>query len=541
MLVLDLLRPFFDGSYAPHGYCLLWQPELVWTHVVADALIALAYFSIPIVLVALVRRRADIDFGWVFWLFALFIMACGLTHVMSIWTLWHGNYGVEAVVKVITAIASVATAIMLWPLLPKALALPSPRSLRAANAELAAMISERDSALAKMRDEMAQRERAETALLQSRKLEALGQLSGGIAHDFNNLLQAISGNLELMEKFGSDPDRVQRWGRNALKAIEHGKALTGQMLAFSRVQKLTMGPVRVSTLIDEIANLLQNSIGPTNRLAIDPIDPDLVMTTDKAQIELALLNLAINARDAMPRGGDVKISAQARSGRVHPDLPKGDYVEIIVSDTGVGMLPEVLERAMEPFFTTKTVGEGTGLGLSMVFGVARQSGGGVVLQSRPGEGTTVSLFLPRSPIPAEDDRSDPAQPSAAQDLAGRTVLMIDDDDTVREAMVEALSETKAKVVSASSGDSGLQHLRHMRPDLLIVDFAMPDINGAEVAALARATYADLPVLVVTGHAISEELEAIAGPGVQVLRKPFTIEALLRAVAGLLPREINGIS
>lgn len=530
----DMLRAFFDGSYAPHGYCLLWQPELIWTHVIADALIALAYFSIPLVLIALVKKRVDFDFGWVFWLFALFITACGFTHVMSIWTLWHSSYGVEAVVKVVTAAASVATAIMLWPLLPKVLALPSPRALRTANAELAATISERDSALARMRDEMAQRELMEAALLQSRKLEALGQLSGGIAHDFNNLLQAIGGNLELMAKFSNDPDRVQRWSRNAHKALDHGKTLAGQMLAFSRVQKLTMGPVEIAGLISGMTDLLQNSIGPTNRLEIDPVDPDLVAMTDEGQIALALLNLAINSRDAMPRGGTVRISAHARSGQVHPDLSQGDYVEIVVDDSGVGMLPEVLERALEPFFTTKAVGEGTGLGLSMVFGVARQSGGTVALRSKPGEGATISLFLPRTRIPAKVRPTAGKQAIPMQDLSDRQLLLIDDDDQVREMIADTLTDTGARVISAASGEAGLRHLQKLRPDLMIVDFAMPEMNGAEVTSLARATYAGLPVLVVTGHAISEELDAVTGPDVRVLRKPFTLDSLLNAISEMLP-------
>lgn len=531
----NLLRPFFDGSYAPHGYCLLWQPELIWTHVITDTLIAAAYFSIPLVLIVLVRRRADIAFGWVFWLFAVFITACGLTHVMAIWTLWNGSYGVEALIKVVTAVASVATAITLWPMLPKALALPSPATLRAANAELAATIAERDMALARMREEMAQREQAETALLQARKLEALGQLSGGIAHDFNNVLQAVGGNLELIERGSHDPDRMTRWTRNALKAVGHGKSLTGQMLAFSRVQALAVTTVMIAPMVTGMADLIRGSIGPTNRLEIDPIDPTLAVTTDVAQIELAILNLAINARDAMPRGGVVRIAAHARSGKVHPDLPKGDYVEIIVADDGVGMLAEVLDRALEPFFTTKAVGEGAGLGLSMVFGVARQSGGTVALQSQPGMGTTVSLFLPRAAPVALDAMGgeDEGGAGGALTLAGRNILLIDDDDDVRATVLEMLSEADARVISANSGDAGLQHLRHKRPDLMIVDFAMPGMNGAEVATLARATYVGLPVLIVTGHARSAELDAVAGQGVGVLRKPFTADALIRAGNALL--------
>ncbi|ARS25749.1 ATP-binding protein [Sphingomonas sp. KC8] len=536
-MMTDLLRPFFDGSYAPHGYCLLWQPELIWTHVITDTLIAGAYFSIPLVLIVMIRRRADIAFGWVFWLFAMFITACGVTHVMGIWTLWNGNYGVEALVKVVTAVVSVATAITLWPLLPKVIALPSPKMLRVANAELAATIAERDAALVRMHEEMTQRELAETALLQARKLEALGQLSGGISHDFNNVLQAVGGNLELIGRGSHDPERMARWTRNAMKAVQHGKSLAGQMLAFSRVQALAVTTVTIAPMVAGMADLIRGSIGPANRLEIDPIDPALAVTTDMAQIELAILNLAINARDAMPRGGTLRVAAHARTGKVHADLPKGDYVEISVADDGVGMLPEVLDRALEPFFTTKAVGEGAGLGLSMVFGVARQSGGTVALRSQPGTGTVVSLFLPRVAAVAANIAGDDPEygtgEAVAATLAGRSILLIDDDDDVRATVLEILSEAEARVISANSGDAGLQHLRHMRPDLMIVDFAMPGINGAEVATLARATCVGLPVLIVTGHARSAELDAVAGQGVGVLRKPFTADALIRTASGLV--------
>lgn len=530
----DILKPFLDGSYAPHGYCLLWQPELVWTHVVADSLIALAYFSIPIALISFVRKRKDIAFSWIFWLFALFIMACGATHVMSIWTLWNGSYGIEALIKVVTALASVATAVILWPLIPRALALPSPAHLREVNADLERMVEERDRAIAALKEQSLQRENAEAALVQSQKLEAVGQLTGGIAHDFNNLLQAIAGSLELTLSKPDDPARVTRWSQNALKAVESGKTLTSRLLAFSRVQKLALTPTRLAPLIEEMADIIQRSIGPMIRLEIAPIDPGAGVITDKTQLELALLNLAINARDAMPDGGTLSIAAQPRSGKIHTELGDGDYLEIRVTDTGTGMNPETLQRVFEPFFTTKGTGKGTGLGLSMVFGVVTQSGGTVTIESELGKGTTVSLLLRRAAeteLPAHGGES--AGPVQLGDLSGRIVLLIDDDERVREVMTDALTDAGARVVAAANGEEGLKRFAAQRPDIVIVDFAMPGMNGAEVARRVRAVDAMLPVLIVSGFAQTTSLAELTGPDFDLLRKPFRNSDLLRATQHLL--------
>jgi signal transduction histidine kinase len=530
----NLLRPFLDGSYAPHGFCLLWQPELVWSHVIADGLIAASYFSIPAALVVLTRRRRDLAFSWIFGLFALFILACGTTHLLAIWNLWNGNYGIEALVKIVTAAASVTTAAMLWPLLPRAIALPSPAALRAANADLAAMVVQRDAALAEMREQIAQRERAEAALLQAQKLEAVGQLTGGIAHDFNNLLQALGGNLELINSRPDDPAKVQRWSGNALRAIATGKSLAARLLAFSRTQRLSLDDVPLAALIEGMSELVERSLGPLSRLDVRPCPPDVTVRADAAQLELAILNLAINARDAMPGGGMFQIAVTLRALNAHPDVPPGDYVQIDVTDTGTGMPPEVLARAIEPFFTTKERGRGTGLGLSMVFGVVTQSGGAVSIESTPGDGTTVSLLLKRGADRAGAGvAAGAADARTGIDLDGRTIVLIDDDEQVRRALEEILTGHRAEVISAADGRRGLEQLQRRGADMMIVDFAMPEMNGAEVARHARSLLPTLPILIVTGYSETAKIDAIGGEALPVLRKPVDAAALLDTVGRLL--------
>ncbi|MET0308434.1 MAG: response regulator [Sphingomonas sp.] len=530
-----LFAAFSNGSYAPHGYCLLWQPGLIWTHVIADAVIALAYFSIPVALITLIRKRRDLDFGWVFWCFAVFILACGGTHLMAIWTLWQPVYGLEAAVKVVTAVASIVTAIVLWPLLPKAIALPSPLKLSAANAELAAIIVERDAALQELREQIAQREDIEAALLQSQKLEAVGQLTGGIAHDFNNLLQAVAGNLELIARKPDDADRVVRWSASALDAVERGRIVTGQLLAFSSKQRLDVSSVRLAELIGGMRGLAERAVAPLSTLRVDPIDPSWNVETDPLQLELALLNLAFNARDAMPDGGILTISAVRRSGVVAPDLPAGDYVALTVADTGTGMPPEVAKRAVEPFFTTKGVGRGTGIGLSMAFGVARQSGGALIIDSEVGRGTAITLFLPLAATEPVRAVQDDAARDTRADLTGYRMVLVDDDTQVRATLADMLRTAGAVVEEAHDGNSGVALVKARRPDLLVVDFAMPGMSGADVARLVREEDATLPVIVVTGYAESETLDSIAGPQVSVLRKPFESHQLLRRIADMLGR------
>ncbi|MDV2982940.1 UNVERIFIED_CONTAM: ATP-binding protein [Methylobacteriaceae bacterium AG10] len=408
--MLELLRRLWEvENLSPHGICLLWRPELIWTHVVSDSLIAFAYFSIPVGLAYFVSRRRDVVFGWMFWSFAVFITACGATHLMAIWTLWVPDYGLEAAVKLFTGLASIGTAVALWLLMPKALTLPSPTQLRQANEALEARIRERDAALAALEAAIAERQRTEELLRQSQKMEAIGQLTGGVAHDFNNLLNVVLLNLDRVERGLPEEGPLRRQLRDAVKGAERAATMTHKLLAFARRQPLSPVSTDVNAQIASFAEFLRGTIGSRIRLETD-LAPDLPrVSIDPNQLENAILNLAVNARDAMPEGGTLTLATRP--------LPDGDGLAVEVSDTGTGMPPEVEARAFEPFFTTKPLGQGTGLGLSQVFGFAQQSGGNASFVRGDRPGTTVRLSFPaQAPAAARPAATRPA-PAAESGFA----------------------------------------------------------------------------------------------------------------------------
>jgi signal transduction histidine kinase len=392
-------------------------------------------------------------------------------------------------------------------------------------------------ALLVLRD-MAERRRTEEALRQSQKMEAIGQLTGGIAHDFNNLLTAIIGNVDLIRTRSVGNDRIQRLASNALEAARRGAKLSSQLLAFSRNQRMEVEPVSLTQLLGGMSDLLTQSVGPSISLTthVDP-DADSVLS-DVNQLELALLNLAVNARDAMPRGGKLEIDVRPASHGDIRGLPKRPYVAISVTDTGTGMPEHIRARAMEPFFTTKPVGQGTGLGLSQVYGVVRESGGVMHIDSTPDQGTTVRLILPAAPPVAvpQDARGEtaPTIPSPSANVATR-ILLVDDDPQVRRFIAESLRTLGFLVTDVASGEAALAALRQNAFDLLLADFAMPGMNGAELVREARRVRADLRVLIVSGYANSAELENVLGDA-RILRKPFAVAELSSAVAQALARK-----
>ncbi|MFB6451597.1 PAS domain S-box protein [Bradyrhizobium tunisiense] len=625
---------------SPHGICLLWEPQLIWLHVVADACIAAAYFSIPFALAILVTKRRDLKFGWVYWAFAVFIMACGLTHVLSIYTLWVPIYGIEGIVKAATAVASVFTAAALWPLLPKILTIPSPFELRQVQAALEEEeIKSRDATLLlqqvsdaqrAMRDSVARltaivetavdgvilfdaqdrillfnpacerlfgysaeevmgwnvsmlmpeadassdnatrhfatggesvglrkdgstfpmdlsvgqaqqdgelifvgivhdltaRKLTEQQLQQAQKMETVGQLSGGIAHDFNNLLTVIIGNAEhLSEQLKARPD-LRRFADDICQSGERGAELTQRLLAFSRRQLLQPQLIDCRGLLDSMFKLLKRTLREDIEIRTSTGPGTIVAFADRAQLESAVLNLALNAQDAMPAGGHLTLSTELTEidddyGALHPEVAAGAYALISVTDDGEGMTPDVMARAFEPFFTTKEVGKGSGLGLSMVYGFAKQSGGHISIYSEIGLGTTVRIYLPRA-----DTGQSQADPSDGEDAAPRgyeTILIAEDDPFVRSSVVRRVEALGYRVVAAVNGKEALQQL-HTDPsiDMLFTDIVMPGgMNGWELSDQARRIRPGLPVLFTSGYALETLVEQGRAPAQAiVLTKPY---------------------
>jgi PAS domain S-box-containing protein len=381
---------------------------------------------------------------------------------------------------------------------------------------------------------------AEDALRQSHKMEAVGQLTGGIAHDFNNLLTGIIGSLDLMQRKaarGQTAD-TERYVRAATVSAERAAALTQRLLAFARRQPLDPKLVEPGALVAGMRDLIRQSLSETIRFDLKTGDEAWATRCDPNQLESALLNLVINARDAMPDGGELVIAvgmASIDERSAAPSRPAGDYVTVAVRDTGHGMAPDIIAKVFEPFFTTKPIGAGTGLGLSMIYGFARQSAGFVTIESEVDAGTTVTLHLPRvegvavsAPTPAEAEAAAPMRD-------GGRILVVEDEPLVRAVIVDALEEAGHQVLEAEDGTAGLCVLRQDGPvDLLITDVGLPGINGREFADASRALDPSLPVLFVTGyaHAATGDDDWLA-PGMEIVTKPFAVDTLTERVRRIL--------
>lgn len=505
---------FDDSALTAHGFCLLWEPGLIWTYTLADAGIALAYFSIPAVLIIIARKRADLVFRPMLWLFAAFILLCGTTHWLDIITLWLPWYGIEAVVKAATAIVSVWVAMSLWWYLPHFLKMPSHAQLQAANEAL-----------------LASREQ----LAQAQKMEAVGQLTGGIAHDFNNMLQVITGSLELIERRierGKVED-IPRYLGAIRHASERAARLTNRLLAFARRQALQPRRVEPFHLIEGMRELVERTVGPGVRVEMTSDAPDAPILCDPSQFESAFVNLVLNARDAMPNGGDLRIVVSERNltseELADRDIAPGPFVEIALRDSGDGMPPDVLQRAFEPFFTTRGSARAIGLGLSQVYGFMRQSGGFVRIESTTGAGTTAHLYFPRAvgeAVPEFIESSDRAPRDEKQAMTQR-ILLVDDEFEVRAQIALALRDLGFSVEEAADGSSGLRLFQTDRDfDLIVTDVGMPGLNGRQFADAARALEPKMPILMITGYAGKEIDQLQHMTNVEILRKPFALNQLI---------------
>ncbi|GAA3902512.1 PAS domain-containing sensor histidine kinase [Sphingomonas limnosediminicola] len=370
-------------------------------------------------------------------------------------------------------------------------------------------------------------EQAQEALRQSQKLEAMGQLTGGVAHDFNNLLTPITGTLDLLQRRNFGDERTQRQIAGALASAERAKVLVQRLLAFARRQPLQLAGVDIVRLVGEIADLIASTSGPKIKVELDLANDSSAAFADANQLEMALLNLAVNARDAMPDGGLLTIAVnKVVIGAGHRSkLATGEYVRLAVSDTGVGMDEETLVRAIEPFFSTKGIGQGTGLGLSMVHGLALQLGGALTLASRSGVGTTAELWLRAAPSAAAPSLS--RTHGADDDLQVGTVLLVDDEELVRESTADMLSDMGFNVIQARSAECAMKLISEgLQPDLVVTDHLMPGMSGTDLAFAMREKWPGKPVLIVSGYAETAGMD----PNLPRLTKPFRRRDLAAAIS-----------
>jgi len=420
---------------------------------------------------------------------------------------------------------------------------------RKAGRELETAYRELSAANAELVSQMASRAAAENQVRQMQKMEAVGQLTGGIAHDFNNMLAVVIGNLNLVQRRlaqspakGSDP-KIGGFVDSALEGANRAAALTGRLLAFSRQQPLQPQPIEPNRLVSGMSDLLARTLGETIMVETVLAAGAWRTQTDATQLESALVNLAVNGRDAMPEGG--RLTIETANAYLDSDYAvaegarPGQYVMIAVTDTGCGMTQEVIDRALEPFFTTKSVGKGTGLGLSQVYGFVRQSGGHLKIYSEPGQGTTVKIYLPRLFAP-EAPAEPPKPPAPAAPSDRHTVLLVEDDERVRAFTEEALRDLGYDVISVENANEALARVaRAQDVDLLLTDVIMPDTNGRELADQVLRLRPGLPVLYMTGFTRNAVVHnGMLDPGVNFMAKPFTVDQLAAKVREALEQAVD---
>jgi PAS domain S-box-containing protein len=644
---------FSSADLTPHGFCLLWRKDLLLLNTASDAAIGLSYYVIPVALTYFVLKRQDIVFGLLFWMFAAFILACGTTHVIEIWTIWHPAYGLQGAIKLITAAASVATAVVVWGLMPRALALPSPSQYLEVRTALSSEIEQRQEVsealietkqrqelliesvtdyaiisldlngfvrdwnkgaerikgyraeevvgrhfsmfyapedckrglpaksledaerkgryeaeglrvrkdgmqflanvviqpiydrsgahvgFVKITRDITQRRELEERLRQSQKMEAIGQLTGGVAHDFNNHLTVILANLDVSRRTMADPERLARGLDSAIQGAERAASLTAHLLAFARRQPLKPEVIDIGRLLTRTSGLLERALG--ERIKIETIRSGGLWPAycDTAQLETALLNLAVNSRDAMPEGGKLTLEVANAFldddyAAANPDVKPGPYVMVAVTDTGFGMSREIMQRAFDPFFTTKPEGQGTGLGLSQVFGFIKQSGGHVKLYSELGQGTTVKLYIPKAPGESNHVLDTPTDEQTAGGI-GETVLVVEDDEDVRAAAATMIGELGYSVIAADSPEQALHILGEQPVTLVFTDVVMPGpITSRELADRARELQPGVKVLFTSGYTQNAVVHGgRLDDGVELISKPYRRDQLARRLRRLL--------
>jgi signal transduction histidine kinase/ActR/RegA family two-component response regulator len=542
---------FSDPDFMPHGMCYLWRPGILSLHVISDALITLAYFSIPFTLLYFVHERKDLQFNWMFVCFAVFIVACGATHLLEIWVIWVPAYWLSGTVKAITAMASVPTAIMLARLVPQALQLPSPSALKTANAELEREIAERKRAEAdirKMNDRLEERvaertrelekanstlRQTQLAVMQHERLRALGQMASGIAHDINNALSpAVLNCRALLERRDGVEGDLREFLTDIHRSVEDVMHTVTRMTEFYRAREpqFVPAPVPVSHILEQVVDLTRprwHDMAQEQGMVIDlemQVTPNLPMILGvESEIRHALMNLILNAVDAMPEGGELllRVSAAAKS------------VIVEVCDTGSGMTEEVRGKCLEPFFTTKGQ-RGTGLGLAMVYGMIQRHEAEIEIFSAPGKGTTMRLTFPACAAQGLTGQRAPV-PSPA---SSARILVVDDDQRVSKSLRRVLEADGHRVTVADGGQAGIDTFlaatgRGESFSVVISDLGMPHIDGRRVAAAVKAASPKTPIVLLTGWGYSmRENGDLPSHVDHLLSKPPDVDELRLAISKL---------
>ena len=566
--MVEFFRQLFSTDiFMPHGMCFAWDPGVLWLNVLSDSAIAAAYYAIPFLLFYFVKKRRDMGFNPIFVAFGVFILACGTTHLLGAVTVWTPAYRLDGLVKAITALASAATLLMLIPMMPALVKLPSPSAMereiverraaeeevRRMNAELEGRVAARTAELAEsvakeksaadslraanddLQREMQRRHEVEDQLIQAQKMEAVGRLAGGVAHDFNNLLTAILGYAELLSgQVERDPEALD-YAAEITRAAERASALTNQLLAFSRRQPSAPQVVDLNQVVRRIDKMLRRIIGEDIQLETR-LAPELwQVMVDPAHMDQVIMNLAVNSRDAMPEGGKLiietaNVQLTGEYAGSHLGARPGPCVMMAVSDTGIGMDATTQARVFEPFYTTKEQGKGTGLGLSIVYGIVKQNSGGIMVYSEPARGTVFKIYLPVAeeslPTAPAESEAIGAEPSSA------TILLVEDEDQVRNLARAFLERRGYRVVQAASGPEALKTLETYagRIDLLLTDMVMPQMNGAALAERVKALRPEIRVLFMSGYTEGgAENQGLPAGEAQFLQKPFAASALERKV------------
>jgi signal transduction histidine kinase/CheY-like chemotaxis protein len=534
--VLEFFRNLFSTEFMPHGMCYLWNPAVLWLHAISDVLIAAAYYAIPFLLFYFVRKRSDIKFKGIFIAFGIFILACGTTHLMSAVIIWHPIYGIEGLIKAITAIASIATFLMIVPLMPAIIAIPSPAQLEILNRSLARQIEERriaEEQVRKINEELeervakrtAERQSLENQLIQSQKMEAVGRLAGGVAHDFNNLLTVILGYTDMLREHSGQDSIALELADEVHLAAHRASDLTNQLLAFSRRQIALPRVVSMNDVVRQVQKMLGRIIGEDIQIDLRLAADALPILVDPSQMQQVIMNLAVNSRDAMPNGGRLTIET-ADAG--------GDQALLTVSDTGCGMDEATKSHLFEPFFTTKAKGKGTGLGLSIVYGIVKQNGGEILVESEPGQGTSFKIYLPVVASVPEPI----GYPHAVEEnvSAAATVLLVEDDQQVRSLTRVMLTSRGYRVLEAASPSDALRLAADQGQaiDLLLTDIVMPGKNGPELARQAAVARPGIRVLFMSGYTEDGVIDrGRLTAETPFIQKPFTSAALHRKIREIL--------